>query len=172
MKTGAKCQDKKKSWKSNKKATPIHGEDAPNVLEINSAKHYPNCERYKQMWGDALNGNFEDGVRLLDDKLNVNGWWCVPTPLVHRFVAECLDALHLTTPSVETHWKEIHHVFEDEGLYKAVELQCQTCPPCAIHTHDTKRKQGYMTPMPIPMGPMESIALDVFHYPSSSPDGE
>ena len=59
-----------------------------------------------------------------------------------------------------------------EGLYKAVELQCQTCPSCAIHTHDTKRNQGYMTPMPIPMEPMDSIALDVFHYPSTSHDGE
>ena len=59
-----------------------------------------------------------------------------------------------------------------EVCYKAVELQCQTCPSCAIHTHDTKRKQGYMTPMPIPMEPMNSIALDVFHYPSTSHDGE
>ena len=53
-----------------------------------------------------------------------------------------------------------------------MELQCQTCPSCAIHTHDTKRKQGYMTPMPIPMEPMDSIALDVFDYPSTSHDGE
>ena len=42
----------------------------------------------------------------------------------------------------------------------------------AIHTHDTKRKQGYMTAMPIPMEPMDSIALDVFHYPFTSHDGE
>ena len=61
---------------------------------------------------------------------------------------------------------------EGEGLYKAVELQCQTCPSCAIHKHDTKRKNGYMTPMPIPMEPMDSIALDVFHYPSTSHDGD
>ena len=61
---------------------------------------------------------------------------------------------------------------EGEGLYKAVELQCQTCPSCVIHTHDTKLKQGYMTPMPIPMGPMDPIALDMFHYPSASHDGE
>ena len=61
---------------------------------------------------------------------------------------------------------------QGEGLYKAVELQCQTCPSCAIHTHDTKRKQGYMTNTPIPMEPMDSIALDVFHYPSTSNDGE
>ena len=53
-----------------------------------------------------------------------------------------------------------------------MELQCQTCPSCAIHTHDTKRKPGYMTPMPIPMEPMDSIALDVFHYPSTPHDGE
>ena len=70
------------------------------------------------------------------------------------------------------YWEEINHGVEGEGLYKAVELQCQTCPSCAIHTHDTKRKQGYMTPMPIRMEPMESIALDVFHYPSTSHDGE
>ena len=61
---------------------------------------------------------------------------------------------------------------EGEGLYKAVELQCQTCPSCAIHRHDTKRKQGYTTPMHIPMEPMDSIALDVFHYPSTSHDEE
>ena len=54
----------------------------------------------------------------------------------------------------------------------AVELQCQMCPSCAIHTHDTKRKQRYMTPMPIPMESMDSMALDVFHYPSISHDGE
>ena len=140
----------KKSWKSHKKATPIHGEDAPNVFEINWAKHYQNCQRYKQMWQDALNGSFHDVVRLVDNKLVRNGRWCVPTPLVHRFVAEYHDAFHLTTSSVEKHWKEINHGVEGEGLYKAVELQCQTCPSCAIHTHDTKRKQGYMTPMPIP----------------------
>ena len=29
-----------------------------------------------------------------------------------------------------------------------------------------------MTPMLIPMEPMDSIALDVFHYPSTSQDGE
>ena len=29
-----------------------------------------------------------------------------------------------------------------------------------------------MTPMPIPMEPMDSIALDVFHYPSTAHDGE
>ena len=73
---------------------------------------------------------------------------------------------------VEKHWKEINHGVEGEGLYKAVELQYQTCPSCAIHTHDTKRKQGYMTPMPIPMEPMDPIALDVFHYPSTSHDGQ
>ena len=87
-------------------------------------------------------------------------------------VAEYHDALHLTTSSVEKHRKEINHAVEVEGLYKAVELQCQTCPSCAFHTHDTKRKQGYMTPMPIPMEPMDCIALDVFHYPSTSHDGE
>ena len=30
----------------------------------------------------------------------------------------------------------------------------------------------YMTPMPISMDPMDTIALDVFHYPSTSHDGE
>ena len=29
-----------------------------------------------------------------------------------------------------------------------------------------------MTPMPIPIQPMDSIALDVFPYPSTSHDGE
>ena len=40
--------------------------------------------------------------------------------------------------------------------------------------HDTKRKQGYMTPLPIPlpMEPIKSIALDVIHYPSTPHDGE
>ena len=93
-------------------------------------------------------------------------------PWLVRKLADYHDALHLTTSSVEEHWKEINHGVEGEGLYKAVELQCETCPPCAIHTHDTKRKQGYMTPMPIPLEPMDSIALDVFHYPSTSHDGE
>ena len=77
---------RKKSWKSHKKATPIqfHGEDAPNVFTINWATHYPSCDRYKKMWQDALNGNFPDGVRLVDNKLVRNGRWCVPMPLVHR----------------------------------------------------------------------------------------
>ena len=91
---------------------------------------------------------------------------------MHRLVTEYHHALHLTIYSVEKHWKEINHAIEGEGLYKAVELQCQTCSSCAIHTHDTERKQGYMTPMTIPMEPMDSIALDVFHYPSTSHDGE
>ena len=162
----------KKSRKSHKKATPLHGQDAPNAFEINWAKHYPNCERYKKMWQDALNGYFQDGVMFVDNKLVRNGRWCVPTSLVHRLVADYHDALHSTTSSVETHWKEINHGVEGEGLYNAVELQCHTCPSCAIHTHNTKRKQGYMTAMPIPMEPMDSIALDVFHYPSTSHDGE
>ena len=161
-----------KSWKSHQKATSIHGEDAPNLFKRNCTKHYPNCERYKNLWQDALNGDFQNGVRLVDEKLVRNGRWCVPTPLVHRLVAEYHDALHLTTFSVEKHWKEINHGMEGEGLYRAVELQCQMCPSCAIHTHDTKRKQGYMTPVPIPMEPMDSTALDVFHYPSISHDGE
>ena len=162
----------KKSCKFHKKATPIHGEDAPNVLEINWAKHYPNCQRYKKMWQDALHGSFQDGVRLVDNKLVRNGPWCVPTSLVHRLVGEYRDALHLTTFSVEKHWKEINHGVEGEGLYKALELHRQTCPSCAIHTHDTKRKQGYMSPMPIPMEPMDFIAPDVFHCPSASHDRE
>ena len=124
------------------------------------------------MWLDALNGCLQDRVRLVDNKLVRNGRWCVPTPLLHRLVAQYRTALHLTTSSVEKHWKEINHGVEGEGLYKAVKLQCQMCTSCAIHTHVTKRKQGYMTPMPIPMEPMESIALDVFHYPSTSHAGE
>ena len=78
-------------------------------------------------------------------------------------MAKYHDALHLTASTLEKHWKEIYHGVEGKGLYKAVELQCQTCPSSAIHAHDTKCKQGYMTPMPIPMEPMYSIALDVFH---------
>ena len=132
----------KKSWKSHKKATPIHGEDAPTAFEINWAKHYPNCQRYKNMWQDTLRGRFEDNVRLVDNKLVCNGRWCVPTLLVHCLVAEYHDQLHLTTSSVEENWKEITHGRGGEGLYKAVELQCQTCPSCAILTHDTKSKQG------------------------------
>ena len=73
---------------------------------------------------------------------------------------------------MERHWKEIHYGPEGEGLYKVVELQCQTCPSWAIHTHDSNSKQAYMILMPIPMEPMDSIALDVFHYPSTSHDGE
>ena len=162
----------KKSWKSQEQATPIHGEDAPSVVEINLAKHYPNCARYKKMWQDALNGSFQDVVRLVDNKLVRNGRWCVTTSLLHRLVAEYHDSLHLTTSSVEKHWKEFNHGVEGEELFKAVELQCQTCPSCAIHTHDTKRKQWYMTSMPIRMEPMDYIALDVSHYVSTSHDGE
>ena len=158
--------------KPHKKATPIHGEDGPNFVDINWAKHHPNCQHYKNVWQDALNGSFQDGVRLVDNKLVRNGRWCVPTSLVHRLLAEYHDALHLSTSSVEKHWKEINHGVEGEGLYKAVELQCQMCPSCAIHTHDTKLKQGYMTPMPIHMEPLDSIALDMFHYPFTFHDGE
>ena len=112
------------------------------------------------------------GPDIPDNKLVRIGGWCVPTLLVHRLVAEYHDALHFTTSSAEKHWKEINHRVEGEGLYKAVELQCKTCPSCPIYTHDNKRRQGYMTPMPIPMEPMDSIALDVFHYLSTSHDGE
>ena len=51
-------------------------------------------------------------------------------------------------------------------------MQCQTCPSCAIHTQNSKRKQAYMTYVHIPMEPMDSIALDVFHYPPCTHDGE
>ena len=66
----------------------------------------------------------------------------------------------------------MNHGLEGVEFYKALELQRQTGPSCAIRTHDTKRKQGYLTPMPIPMETMDFIALDVFHYPSTSHDGE
>ena len=119
----------KKSWKSHKiKATPVHGEDAPNFFEMNWAKHYPNCEHYKKMWQDALNGSSQDGVSLVNNRLVRNGRRCVPTSLVHRLVAKFHDAPHLTTSSVEKHWKEINHDVEGEGLYKAVQLQFQKCP--------------------------------------------
>ena len=112
------------------------------MFEINWAKHYPNCQRYKKMWRDALTGSFQDGARLVDNKLVGNGRWCVPTPPVHRLVAEYDNALHVTTSSVEKHWKEINRGVEGEGFYKAVELQCQTCPSCAIHRHDTNAGKG------------------------------
>ena len=124
------------------------------------------------MWQDALNGSFQDGVRLVDNKLVRNGQWCVSTSLVHCLVAEYHGALHLTTSRVDKQWKEIDHGVEGEGLYKAMDLQCQTCPSCAIHTQDTMCKQGYMTPMPLPMERRDSIALDVHHYCSTSHDGE
>ena len=108
----------------------------------------------------------------MDNKRVCDGRCCVPTSLVHHLGAEYHYALHLTTPSVEKHWKQINHGVEGEGLYKAVEMQCQTCSSCAVHTHDNKHKQGYMTPMPVPMEPMDSIALDLFHYPTTSHHGE
>ena len=101
-KSGANAKIKK-SWKSHKNATPIHGKDAPNGFEINWAKHYPKCDRHKQMLQDALNGSVQDRVRLVDNKPGRNGRWCVPTPLLHCLVAEYDDALHLTTSSVEGH---------------------------------------------------------------------
>ena len=100
---------------------------------------------------------------LVDNKLVLNGHWCAPTPLVHRLVAEYQDALHLTTSSVVKHRKEITHGVEGEGLYKAVGVQCQTCPSCDIHTHHTKRREGYMTPVPIPLEPTNSIVLNVYN---------
>ena len=92
------------------------------------------------MWQNALNAKFPDRVQLVDKKIVGNVWWYIPTPLVHLLVAGYHDALHLTTASGQKHWKEIYHGVEGEGLSKAVQLQCQTCPSCAIHTHDTKRK--------------------------------
>ena len=102
----------KNGWKSQKKATPIHGADDPNAFEINWTKHYQNCGRYKKMSKDALNWNFQDRVRLVDNKNVRNGRWCVPTPLVHRLAAQYYDALHLTTSSSEKHRKENNHGVE------------------------------------------------------------
>ena len=135
------------------------------MLDLQGAKHYPICDRYKKRWQDAFNGKLPDGVRFVDKKLVLNGRWCVPTSLVNCLVAKYHDAPHLSTCSVEEHWKEIKHGVEGVGSYKAVELQCQRCPSCAIHTQDTKCKNGYMTPMPITMEPTNSIALDVFLLP-------
>ena len=105
-------------------------------------------------------------------KLVRNGQWRVPTPLVHRLGAEYHDALHLTTSTVEKNVKEMNHGLEGEGLYKVVKPQCQMVPSCAIDKHDTKLKQDYMTPNPIPTEPMDSQALDVFDYPSTFHNGE
>ena len=90
-----------------KKATAIqvHGEDAPNASEMNWAKNYPNFDLCKNVWQDALNGNLPDEVTLLGNKLVRNA----PRPLVHHLVAEYDDALHLTTSTVEEHWKEVTH---------------------------------------------------------------
>ena len=38
----------KQSWKSHKKAPPIHAEDAPKVFEINLPTHYPNVKATKK----------------------------------------------------------------------------------------------------------------------------
>ena len=57
-----------KSSKSHKRATAIHGDDAPNVFEINWAKGWPNFDGYKKIWQDASKGNFHDGGRLVDKK--------------------------------------------------------------------------------------------------------
>ena len=165
----------KTSWRSDGSSNVVscgnYVESTESKAMHNDAMRHSHNEAYYQPF--AVNAFFvAHSHRLVDIKLNRNGRWCVPTPLVHRLMAKYHDALHLTTSSVEEHWKEINHGVEGEGLYKAVELQFQTCPSCAIHTHDTKRKQGYMTPMPIPMEPMDSISLDVFHYPSTSHDGE
>ena len=146
--------------------TRSRSREAPRAIavpacEINWAKHYLNGDRYKRMWQDALNGNCQDGGELLDNKLVRKGRWCVATPLVHRLVVEYHNTLHVSTSSVEKHWRETNQCEEPEGLYKAVELQCEMCPSRAIPTHDTKRKQGFMTPMPIPMEPKDSMVPDV-----------
>ena len=43
------------------------------MFQIYWAKHYRNCECYKKMLKDALNRTFQDGERLLDNKLVSNG---------------------------------------------------------------------------------------------------
>ena len=40
---------------------------------------------------------------------------------------------------------------------------------CTIHMQDVRRKMGYMSLMPMLM---DSIKLDVFHYPSTFHNGE
>ena len=52
----------------------------------------------------------------MNNKLVRNGRWCVALSLVHRLVAEDHVALHLTTSSLEKHWKEINPGVEGEGL--------------------------------------------------------
>ena len=125
--TGANCQDER-ILEVPQESNTYTGEDAPDVFDINWAKHCPNCERYKKKWQDALNGSFQDGVKLVENRLVRGGQWCAATSLVHRLVAKYHDALHLTTSSVEKHWKEINHGLEGEELYKAVEPQCHPCP--------------------------------------------
>ena len=63
-------------------------------------------DRQQKWWEDALNGNFPDEVRLVNNRLVRNGRWCVPTPPVYHSVAENHDALYLTTSSDGKHWKE------------------------------------------------------------------
>ena len=41
-------------------------------FEINWAKRYTNFERYRKMSKNALNRNFQDGVRLVVNKLVYN----------------------------------------------------------------------------------------------------
>ena len=103
--------------------------------------------------------NFQDGVRLVDNKLVHNGRWCVPTPLVHGLVAEYHNALHLTTSDGEKHRKEINHGVEGEGLYKAVELPCQTC-------HCPQAVRHCIAGVPLPTGPRQwdGVLLEV-HCP-------
>ena len=63
----------KKLLKSHNRTTPVNGEDAPNFLEINWGKQYTNFESYQKMWKDAWNGNFQYGVRLVNNRLVRNG---------------------------------------------------------------------------------------------------
>ena len=69
----------------------------------------------------------------MENKLVRNGRWCVPTPLVHRLVAEYHDALHLTTTSMEKHLKEINHGVEGVKVVQSsgtamsnMSLMCQS----------------------------------------------
>ena len=71
-KTGAKHRDKK-VWGVPQEHNTYTLGGCSQLFEIHLAKHHPNCDRCKNMWQGALNANFIDGMRLLDNALVRNG---------------------------------------------------------------------------------------------------
>ncbi len=143
----------------------------PTVFMMDWTSQYMECKQFKHHWHNAQNGVFDDHTRLYKDKLVRNGRWCVPTGLQGRVAQEFHDLIHITTSGLDKHWTHLKTRCMGQGLREACQTVHNNCAVCRIHTPPNTTPEGLLKSAPVPLKPMDFIALDFFSYPLVEFDG-